>query len=56
MLEHNEMINVVILIKLLYQLELVDQKPGAHSGYYSFVIIKDKSVEFNGDLEFGSFK
>ncbi len=48
--EHNEMINVVILIKLLHRLVLMDQKPGAHSGYYRVVIIEDKSVEFNGDL------
>ncbi len=41
-LKHNEMINVVIPIKLLYQLEIMDQKPGAHSGYYWVVIIEDK--------------
>ena len=39
------MINVVIhviLIKLFHELEVMDQKHGAHSGYYRFVIIEDK--------------
>ncbi len=54
MFEHIERMNVVILIKLLHQPELMDQKPGAHSGYYRVVIIEDKSVE-NSDFTFISF-
>ncbi len=45
MFEHNEMLNVVIPIKLRHELELMDQKPGAHSGYNRVVIIEEISVE-----------